>query len=810
MNRWLLNAVAFHLFVLMNNCGSVAADVVALGVEPHTVQLNQPRAIYQLLVDARTDDGSILDATGQATYESLSPEIASVTDDGIVQAVSDGHGKILVTVGDHEIVVDISVKNSHEAHAFDFENDVTPLLTRYGCNMAACHAKADGQKGLQFSVFGYDPHGDFEALVRSSRGRRVSVSAPSQSLFLLKATQTIPHIGGQRIKPGSDAYQVLLDWVAAGAPFEDADAPRIAGIEITPGQRQLRLHATQQLRVTAVFSDGSLKDVTRITRYRSNNDGQATVDENGRVTIGAVPGQVAIMASYLGAVDTFVSYIPRDEPVHPYPEFPENSFVDTLVHKNLEKLHLLPSESVSDADFLRRVYVDIIGTLPTSQEARTFLSDTDPERRARLVDQLLERPEYATYWALKWSDLLHVDRAVLGPRRAFAYYRWIRDHLAANRPMDEFARAIVTANGPLDESPQGGFYQAVVKPGDRASAFSQVFLGIRIECAECHHHPFDRWSQQDYYGMTAYFAPISAQPAPMADVLLIDPGVKTVHPRTGQEVDAHPLGAAELSSPADDDPRRILADWLTAPENPWFARNLANRTWAHFFGRGLVEPVDDVRQTNPSLNGVLLGKLASYLQSQDYHMKPLIRLITSSRAYQRTAQPNPTNESDIQNASRALLKPLDAEVLLDAISQTTGVPSQFNGAAADTRAIELWDSKLQHPFLRLFGRPERKTACQCERSSEPSVGQVLHIMNSPEIFARLNHQGGTVSKLVRTTPENSLLAEELYLTFLSRFPSHSERQVVDEYFTTHSGSRRDAAVDLAWSLMNSLEFSFNH
>ena len=715
-----------------------------------------------------------------------------------------------MTFAGHTSLVDVVVRESDRAESFDFENDITPSLTRFGCNMAACHAKAEGQNGLKFSVFGYDPRADFEGLVCGSRGRRVSLAAPARSLFLLKATQTIAHTGGQRITPESDAYQNLLKWVEAGAPFRDENAPRITGIEITPGQRQIKMNGSQQLRVTAVFDDGSRKDVTRMARYRSNNDGLATVDRNGRITIGMVPGQVAVMAIYLGAVNTFVTYIPQATPVVPYPTLPENNFIDTLVHKNLEKLHLLPSQPVNDSDFMRRVYIDIIGTLPTAQEARRFLTDENPRRRELLVDELLDRQEYAIYWALKWSDLLHVDRAILGHRRAYAFYRWIRDGLAVNRPMDEFARAIVTADGPLDESPEGGFYKAVVEPGDRASAFSQVFLGIRIDCAECHHHPFDRWSQQDYYGMTAYFSRVRAESAPTGDALVMDTTVKTIHPRTGEEVSAQPLGGWGSAAPADGDLRQRLARWLTAPDNPWFARNLANRTWGHFLGRGLVEPVDDVRQTNPSSNSMLLDQLADWLQSHDYDIKSLIRLITRSQAYQRTARTNSTNETDVQNASRALLKPLDAEVLLDAITQTTGIPARFDGASAGTRAIELWDSKLQHPFLRLFGRPERKTACECERVSEPSISQVLHIMNSPKIYARLTHHGGTVSRLVREIPENSRLVEELYLTFLSRFPTAAERRVVDDYFTGHSGSRRDSAVDLTWSLLNSLEFSFNH
>ena len=806
------NIIGYAIFVCLWSHLLVGATIVTAATQwadLAPIHLDSFNAGYQILVDRQSEAGYLEDQTAQTQFQSLSPAIATVTADGYVRARSDGETQIRMTIGDRESLLRVSVTGTSTPLNWDFERDVIPYLTRYGCNGSACHGKAEGQNGLKFSVFGFDPQADYDALVRDSRGRRVNVTAPSLSLFLLKGTQTLPHVGGQRIQPDSPAYEMLQAWVKAGAPFESADRSPISRIEISPGERRLRTEAVQQLRVTVIYENGQRQDVTRLARYRSNNEGLATVDENGRITIGTSPGQVAIMASYLGAVDTFVSYIPRNETIESYPTLAENNFVDRFVNQNLKKLNLLPSEPASDADFLRRVYIDIIGTLPTATEARDFLTDSDPQKRLRLVDQLLDRPEYATYWALKWSDLLRVDRSVLGHRRAYAYYRWIRDSLRNNRPMNEFAREIVTADGLLDESPQGGFFQAIVEPGDRASAFSQVFLGVRIDCAECHHHPFDRWSQHDYYGMTAFFSQVKSEPAPTGDALVLDTSVKTTIPRTGMEVSAQPLGASTDDAEAWTS-RRKLADWLTHPENPWFARNLANRLWAHLLGQGLVNPVDDVRQTNPSSNQLLLDRLANHLVEQHYDAKALIRVITASRAYQRSSKPNDTNENDSQNASRALLKPVDAEVLLDAVSQTTGIPAQFAGAPSGLRAIELWDSNQQHPFLRLFGRPERKTACECERASEPSVGQVLHTMNSPEIYKKLNHEGGQVAKLVRQHRSDNDLAEELYLTFLSRFPSDSERKVIREYLAAHHGSRRDAAVDLAWSLINTLEFSFNH
>ena len=788
-------------------CAELPADA-SIRVFPDVVVLDGGESSQGLLVSSIDSSGRARDLTRDAVYRPLSEQHFTVDATGRVTAHHNGKAAIEVTAEGQTVRVPVTVRNADQSTYRHFNTDVAPILSRYGCNSSACHGKADGQNGFKLSVFGFDRHADYEALVREGRGRRVFLAAPDQSLLLGKASGMVPHGGGARLSVESREYRRIREWIAAGAKL-DAQQPDVVSIEVFPRERIMAFNSQQQILVTAVFDDGSRRDVTELARFRSNNDGMAAVDEHGLVEVGTATGHVAVMAEFLNHMETLQLLIPNPDMGDQIELTTTTSdgFVDRHVERRLKQLNITAAPLADDATFMRRAYVDIIGTLPTANEARQFLADESEGKRIALVNDLLDRPEYATYWALKWADILHVDRAILGHRRAYAYYRWIRENLESNRRMDEFARDITTANGLLDESPQGGFYQAVVEPGARASAFSQVFLGIRIDCAECHHHPFDRWSQQDYYSMTAYFARVSTKP--LGESLVMDNTVKIMHPRTGEEVVARPLGTTDASASTAEDPRADLAAWLIDDANPWFARNLANRTWAHFFGSGLVEPVDDVRQTNPSSNSALLGELADYLKSHDYDTKELIRLVTRSSAYQRATQTNPTNETDTQNASRTQLRPIAAEVLLDAISQTTGIPSRFDGAADGTRAIELWDSKLQHPFLRLFGRPERKTACECERVSEPSVSQVLHIMNSPEIYARLNHQGGMVSKLVREIPENSLLAEELYLTFLNRYPKDSEREVINKYFAA-ANSRRDAAVDLAWSLMNTLEFTFNH
>ncbi len=691
---------------------------------------------------------------------------------------------------------------------YNFANDVVPLLSRFGCNSSGCHGKAEGQNGFKLSVFGFDPAADYRALVMEGRGRRVFPASADQSLLLRKAAGQAPHGGGIRIRQDSAEYRILHDWIAGGLRFGDDNDPHVVSIAVTPRESVLGFGATEQLRVVARYSDDRQLDVTGLARFQSNNEGLGTVDEAGRVTIGGTPGQVAVMASFMGEVDLFQAIVSRPGPASAQPRLAENNFIDRLVARKLGKLNIAASPPADDATFLRRVYLDTIGTLPTAAEARRFLGDARPDRRVRLVDELLLRPEFANYWALKWADLLRVDRVALGHKGAYAFYRWIRESLAANKPLDQFARELVTAEGPLADAPAGYFYKVVSKPGEMASTVSQVFLGVRISCAECHHHPFDRWSQTDYYGMVDFFAPLDRRPSARGEMLLAASQAETKHPRTGEIVRAHPLGAGQPDQIPPGDRRRALADWLTAPDNPWFSRNLANRVWAHYLGRGLVEPVDDVRATNPPSNPELLDALAGHLVERRFDLRELIRAITASQVYQLSSQPNETNERDEQNYSRALLKPLGAEVLLDAVCQTTGVGEKFPGTPPGYRAVQLWDSGVKHYFLSLFGRPVRQTPCECERNAEASVAQVLHFLNSPEIEAKLSHESGHIKRVVAEFPDNGALADELYLTFFGRFPNEDERRLAIDHLA--GPDRRRAAEDLAWSLLNSLEFTFNH
>jgi hypothetical protein len=802
-------ALAACLLALVPAVGR-CADAAEVTVDPASVHLRGLHSTYSLLVHGRSADGRLVDRTALARFQSADPRVARVTPGGVIQPAGDGATTVLVQIDNRTLPVAVTVEGTTVPRRFSFKTDVLPVLSRFGCNSSGCHGKAEGQNGFKLSVFGFDPAADYTALTTESRGRRVFPAAPDQSLLLRKVSGQTAHGGGVRIRADSADFETLRGWIAAGLPFGPPTEPEVESVRVEPHERVLDLGGRQQLRVVARYSDGREADVTAHAKFQTNNEAIALVQSSGLVRAGDVPGEAAVMAGFMNAVSTFRVVVPRPQRIDNYPALPENNFIDRHVFRKLRQLNILPSEPADDAEYLRRVYLDVIGTLPTPAEARRFLADRDPARRAKLVDELLQRPEFADLWALRWADLLRVDRAALGHKRAYAYYKWIRDSFAANRPYDQFARALLTAEGPLDEAPPGAFYKVVPQPGHAASTLAQAFLGVRIACAECHHHPFDRWSQTDYYGMQAYFTGVAVKGTPGGEVVACEGTAVGRNPRTGESVFAHPLGEKSPAAVATGDQRPALADWLTRSDNPWFARNFANRVWAYLMGRGLIEPVDDIRATNPPSNPELLDDLARFVVENKYDVRALVRHITASRVYQLSSHPNATNEKDEQNYSRARFKRIGAEVLLDMVAQTTGIPERFGGAPPGTRAIQLWDSKVRHYFLKVFGRPERVTACECERQHEPSVAQVLHLLNAPEVQARLSHEGGTVAKLVRREPADGPLVEELYLTFYSRLPSEKERREALEYLAQAKRQRPQAVEDLAWSMLNSLEFLFNH
>ena len=795
------------------NAKASVPSVVSITVEPALPQLLGPDGMQSLLVTGVTADNREIDLTHTAEYQFDTTGIANVNTRGVLTPEADGSANLSITAGGVQTRVEVTVVDSHAPWQIDFASDIMPILSRLGCNSGACHGKAEGKNGFKLSVFGFDTLADYQAIVKSGRGRRVMVSAPDRSLLLRKALAHMPHGGGQLLEKGTLEHRTLRHWIAGGAALGEDQEPALERIEITPNQRALALNGRQQLQVTAHFANGTRRDVSTTARYESNRPPIAAVDETGMVTTLGVPGQAAVMVSYRDKVAVARIVVPQqlDSPLL-RPE--EHNFIDPLVWDKLTELGIQPSVGCNDADYLRRVYLDLIGTLPTPDEARRFLADERPDKRAALVDQLLQRPEYVNYWALRWADLLRIDRLALKAKGAYTFYQWLRASLTENKAYDQFAREIIMAQGHSDISGPVNLYRMLDTPETAASTLSQVFLGVRIECARCHHHPSDKWSQHDFYGMVGFFNGLRRNASEESMALSTGDMVEVKHPRSGETVVPHALDAAEFTADvitADGDARGALAEWMTSPENRWFSREIANRLWSHFFGRGLIEPIDDMRETNPPSNEPLLDALSQYVVDVDFDLQQLIRAITASAVYQRSSKPNASNRHDRDNFSHAALKTIQAEVLLDAISQATGRPEKFPLLPEGTRAIDLWDNRIDHYFLKVFGRPLRVTACECERVNEPSTAQVLHLLNAPEIHAKISHHRGRVRALVESDYPTGGIVEDLYLATYSRQPDQRERDVAVAYLDNSPAQRRnEAAEDLLWTLMNTTEFIFNH
>lgn len=777
-----------------------------LTVQPTEVVLSNPEASYQLIVSSLAEDGRTIDLTRNATYEVLDQHVARVDSRGLVRSVGDGKTEIVIRGNGDAVRVSISISGLEHPEPVSFQQEIIPILTKAGCNSGGCHGKAAGQNGFKLSVFGSDVAADYASLVKQSRGRRLFAASPQRSLVLRKATGTIPHGGGRRIEPDSLPYLRLRRWIAEGA-HRAGGVPPVESIAVEPSECVLQAGEAQQLQVTATDTDGRRKCVTAEAEFSSNADTIAGVDFGGLIQAGQVPGEAAILVRYMDHVAVARVTLPR--PGVPFDRPPEQNFIDHLVWDKLQRLGIEPSGLADDATFLRRASLDTVGTLPTAEEARRFLDSTDPQKRTRLIDELLHRSEYADYWAMRWSDLLRVDRDKVSPEGAVAITRWLNRQFAENRPYDAWAREILTASGDTSAEGAASFYKVLDSPQELSRSISQLFLGVRIECAQCHHHPFEKWSQEDYYGLAGFFTGMKKKSLPTGSVAVFSRGGADVkHPLSGEPVAAHALGATPADFAGHADRRELLAAWMTDDANPFFAREMANRLWAHYFGRGLVEPVDDLRATNPATNEPLLDALAQHLRDLDYDLQAFTRTLLSSRVYQLSAATNETNADDAQNFSHAAYKALPAEVLLDAICQATGVREKFSGWPLGYRAIQVWDNRVPSYFFRIFGRPVRASVCECERSNEPSIAQALHLMNSPEIMQKIQSPDGRVRRLADSGLAAEEIIEELYLATQSRFPTPDEQALLLEAFA--QSDRRAATEDVLWTLLNTKEFIYNH
>ena len=776
-----------------------------LAISPDRVSLDGPEATEQLQIFHASSVTN--DVTRLALITVADPSVVRVNKAGKVEPLREGKTTIHIRQASWSKQIAVQVRGLNKPIPVSFRNEVIPILSKAGCNSGGCHGKAEGQNGFKLSVFGFDPVADHRALVQESRGRRVSLASPRQSLLLLKATAEMPHGGGRKIVAGSLWFQKVSRWISEGGKLENELVKPTASIRVEPAEAIIRPSSKIQLRVIARDEDGNERSVTAEAEYNSNEETIAEVDTTGLVTAADIPGEAGILVRYMGHVAVCRVTLPRRGIKFARPK--ENNLVDGHVWNKLQRLGIKPSGLTSDGVFLRRVYLDTIGVMPTVAEARKFLADKRPDKRQRLVDHLLTREEYADYWAMKWADILQIDKNIVNPQATVAMTRWLRRQFKDNTPYDQFVSRIVTARGNTQIESPAAFFRVQNSPEKAGRSISQVFLGVRIECAQCHHHPFEKWSQADYFAFSGFFTGVNRRGAPGGGTKILSIGGNNLkHPRTGKLVDPAGLGGPVVKFEPQSDRRKPLAAWMASPKNPYLARTIANRLWAHYLGRGLVEPVDDMRATNPATNEPLLEALAQYLVKNRFDLKKLTRLIVTSRTYQLSAATNPSNRRDAQNYSHALFKALPAEVLLDAICHATKVHEKFIGWPVGYRAVQVWDNHMPSYFFRVFGKPQRVTVCECERGNEPSMAQALHLLNAPETANKLQSRFGRVAKLAATKQSPAKIIEELYLAALARFPSAAESKLMLSAFD--GATRRQAAEDVLWTLINTKEFIYNH
>jgi len=797
--------------------GLVDGSVRRIEVEPARASLRGSDSLAQIAVTGLRDRAKPVDLTGSARYSSRDARVATVDPDGLIRPVGDGSTVIEVVESGSRATVEVVVSDFANSRAVHFVGEVVPILSKHGCNAGGCHGKAAGQNGFRLSLLGFDPKSDYESLVKEGRGRRVFPPAPAASLLLRKPTAQIPHGGGKKFAVGSPEYNTLARWIGQGMPFGSGQEPELVRLAVEPGRRTIPRHGRQQIRVVAHYADGTSSDVTRLAQYQSNATDLAEVDARGVIRAMDGVGEAAIMARFGGLVGVARATVPSGSEPSNWVEPTSSNFIDPLVFGKLRELGLAPSDTCTDAEFARRSSLDICGRLPEPAEVVAFESAPDPEKRAKWVDRLIARPEYADLFAMKWSAILKNKRGLgnVSQPGTFAFHAWIRQSLAENKPYDRFVAEIVAARGDVTVTPPVAWYRGASTVEERADDSAQLFLGMRIQCARCHHHPFEKWSQDDYYGFASLFSRIGTKRGsdPTSPRIFNLPGGMATNPLTGEARKPKPLGAPELGDLGPfRDPRVELVAWLKQPDNPYFSRALVNRYWKHFFARGLVEPEDDMRVSNPPSNPELLDALADDFVKHGYDLKRLVVSIATSRAYDRSSLPDPANELDRRNFARFYARRLPAEVLLDAVGVVTGSPEKFDNLPSWFLAIQLPDDGFASYFLDVFGRPKRESVCECERSTEANLSQTLHLLNSDDINEKLRPDTARAANLARDSRPESAKIEELYRIALTRQPTHEERVECLAFLEKRkaAGQLRQGYEDLIWTLINTKEFLFNH
>ncbi len=794
------------------------SQIERLEILPESYRLETKRDHHQVVVMATFNDATTQDVTAFSDLKTADPKIVALDKDVIRPAAGAGKTELVATVGGLSAKASVEVVDGDKEREISFNLDVMPVFLRGNCNSGGCHGAARGKDGFRLSLFGMDPAGDYDRLTREMPGRRVNLAIPEESTLVEKAIAAVPHSGNECFTKDSPYYKTLIEWISAGAPYDKPDVATVTGIEVFPKQIVLEGEdARQQMTVRASYSDGTDRDVTELALFMSNNDPVATIDKDGLITSGERGAAFMLARFDVYSVTAQVLVIPA-KLEYQRPQLAENNYIDTLVNENLHKLRILPSGVCSDEEFIRRAFIDVVGMYPKPEELRKFLADENPKKREVLIDELTQRKEFTELWVMKWAELLQIRSSIPGNnnvppfyKNALLYYNWLSERIAKNIPLNEIVIELLSSTGGTVSSPAVNFYQTERDQLKLTENVAQVFMGMRIQCAQCHNHPFDRWTMDDYYGFKAFFSQIGRKTTddPQEVVIFDSQSGESRHFLTQAVMKPKFLGGDVADIKPGEDRRRILAEWIASPQNPYFARNIANIMWAHFFGIGIVDPVDDVRVSNPPSNPELLSALAEKLTGCNYDMRQMVKDICNSMTYQRSTQVNDTNASDTRNFSRAQVRRVRAEVLLDAISQITETPNKFQGLPLGARAVQIADGAVSTYFLTTFGRAKRESVCSCEVKMEPTLSQALHLMNGDAVHERIK-QGKVVAKLVTDKKTDREIADELFMRAFGRPARDKEWAAVQQSVADAPEKRQEVLEDLFWALLNSKEFYFTH
>ena len=796
-----------------------AQEIERLEVFPEEVKLTVGGLPETIVVSAIEPSGLRHDVTAEVQFEA--DQHITLDGHGLIKALQPGDLSLVLQWREHQAALKIEASASTKPLPLSFRRDILPIMSRAGCNGGSCHAKPNGQNSFALSVFASDPKSDYHEVVVDARGRRVFPGFPSESLLLQKATLKIPHKGGKRLDEDSLFYREIVRWIQSGMPYELENEPHLNELVIQPTEGRYEPGSSHQLRVEAHYDDGSYRDITHMAEYAVSDKELIKVSEEGQVRFLESSGEAVILTRYGGHIGQAKVTVPkrRSSDHEIGQDWVINNLIDEQALVHFQSLGLTPSTLCTDSEFIRRAFLDGIGRLPTIDESRSFLADPKPDKRQLWIKRILNDPLYGDFWANKWADLLRPNPDRVGVKSVFLLDRWLRDEFRKNTPYDEFVRKIIEHRGSNHGEGPGVIYRDRRTPTDRSSLFGQLFLGVRMECARCHHHPFERWSQGDYYQFAAFFGPMKQKGAGLSppisagtEVFYYRPGGTVKHPITDEVMLPKAPDGPELELAQKQDPRVELSNWLTSADNPYFARAIVNRVWGEFFSRGFVNPVDDFRDSNPPVNQPLLDALAADFVAHGYDLKHLMTVILESRLYQLSSEPTEGNLADTKNFSRYYRKRLPAEVLLDAISDVTRVPESFDGLPPGSRAIETWTYKIQSHFLDAFSRPNSSSDPPNERDTRSSVVQALHLMNSDKLQEKLSAPEGWIASLAQSDLSHEAIITDLYLATYSRYPDPIESEIASNVLAnTKDTKERQAAIeDLLWALINTAEFVFNH